>query len=298
MGIIEQLINRVSGKKSYPITVADAVFDGDISQRTINEQLKTGVGRRPTVNEVTNKITEMIAGKQNAIETSNGLQMTDGNILSLTDRAKQMLFDDVWTTAWGAEGAVDHSHVDDDGRVTPYMGNTVWMTYEEALEVYSAGTIRHDTYGFYSYKKIRTNMPPNQMWIAPNLQLTFVQCSKIEVANVGRSGASLSTAVFGSCGALHTIIGKLTVGSDAGAFTTAYALRDMQLTVNNTCNLSKCRHLSLSTVTYMAENSKAGAVITVHAEVYDKLTDEDNAEWHAVLETAQERNVTFATSTN
>ena len=39
-----------------------------------------------------------------------------------------------------------------------------------------------------------------------------------------------------------------------------------------------------------------GATITVHPDVYAKLTDETNTEWHALLALAAEKNITFATN--
>ena len=42
-------------------------------------------------------------------------------------------------------------------------------------------------------------------------------------------------------------------------------------------------------------NSKA-ITITVHPDVYAKLTDESNADWHALMASAAAKNITFATT--
>ena len=36
--------------------------------------------------------------------------------------------------------------------------------------------------------------------------------------------------------------------------------------------------------------------ITVHADVYAKLTDESNTDWHALMASAAAKNITFATT--
>ena len=36
--------------------------------------------------------------------------------------------------------------------------------------------------------------------------------------------------------------------------------------------------------------------ITVHADVYAKLTDESNTDWHALMTSAAAKNITFATT--
>lgn len=45
------------------------------------------------------------------------------------------------------------------------------------------------------------------------------------------------------------------------------------------------------------DSDKATAqTITVHPDVYAKLTDESNTEWHKVLTDAAEKNISFATT--
>lgn len=40
----------------------------------------------------------------------------------------------------------------------------------------------------------------------------------------------------------------------------------------------------------------AAITITVHPDVYAKLTDEDNAEWHQILIDAEDKNIQFVTT--
>ncbi len=54
--------------------------------------------------------------------------------------------------------------------------------------------------------------------------------------------------------------------------------------------------LTLGSFEYMVEQGAGGITITVHPDVYAKLTDETNAEWHKVLTDATAKNITFATT--
>ena len=64
-------------------------------------------------------------------------------------------------------------------------------------------------------------------------------------------------------------------------------------------SLQWCPLLSRESLNYTVENFTGSEEFTftliVHPDVYAKITDESNAEWHALLEAASERNMTFAT---
>lgn len=55
---------------------------------------------------------------------------------------------------------------------------------------------------------------------------------------------------------------------------------------------------SLASLRYLVDNAEntAAITVTVHPEVYAKLEDEGNAEWHAVWTAAQARQISFATT--
>lgn len=93
--------------------------------------------------------------KQDSLTTSEDLSISDANVLSLTERAKQRLFDDMWLKAVGTYGSIDHTHVE-NGKAAPYYLNELWLTYDEALavdrgsrEFASTGTIVNDCKTIY-----------------------------------------------------------------------------------------------------------------------------------------------------
>ena len=56
--------------------------------------------------------------------------------------------------------------------------------------------------------------------------------------------------------------------------------------------------ISLESLQYLITNAAntSPITVTVHADVYAKIQDETNAEWHALIETAAAKQITFATA--
>lgn len=56
--------------------------------------------------------------------------------------------------------------------------------------------------------------------------------------------------------------------------------------------------LSLESLQYLITNAAntSAITVTVHADVYAKIQDETQTEWHALIASAQEKNITFATA--
>lgn len=56
--------------------------------------------------------------------------------------------------------------------------------------------------------------------------------------------------------------------------------------------------ISLESLQFMITNAAntSPITVTVHADVYAKIQDETNAEWHALIETAAAKQITFATA--
>lgn len=56
--------------------------------------------------------------------------------------------------------------------------------------------------------------------------------------------------------------------------------------------------ISLESLQFMITNAAntSPIIVTVHADVYAKIQDETNAEWHALIEMAVAKQITFATA--
>ncbi len=72
-------------------------------------------------------------------------------------------------------------------------------------------------------------------------------------------------------------------------------IRDIVITAKGNMLLISSPKLSLETLNILVTANPEGNTITVHPDVYAKLTDEANTEWHQVLIDAAAKNITFAT---
>lgn len=56
--------------------------------------------------------------------------------------------------------------------------------------------------------------------------------------------------------------------------------------------------ISLESLQFMITNAAntSPIIVTVHADVYAKIQDESNADWHALIEAATAKQITFATA--
>lgn len=113
------------------------------------------------------------------------------------------------------------------------------------------------------------------------------------------------TATFYFCSLLERILTALTPTSNvAGVFNSCNSLYELKFYLDTnsssvtSINLSHVPLWSLESAQYTVEHKTCGQAITitVHADVYAKLTDEGNAEWHKVWQDAQDKQISFATS--
>ena len=122
--------------------------------------------------------------------------------------------------------------------------------------------------------------------------------------NPGASYTSIQN-MFYFCGKLRKIIGVMTLYSDKTkeAFFKCYELEHVYIRIaadqkHVSLDFQYSPLLSFDSVRFMVDNivESASATITVHPDVYAKLTDESNAEWHKVLLDAAGKQITFITA--
>lgn len=299
------------GQTVYPVTSSKAVFNDKgedleallaAQQRKLDGQLK-GYAK-----------TEELQKKQDALSVTEDLRLTNEGLLGLTERAKQRLFDDLWREAVGVWGDIDHSHVE-DGVAKPYYLNELWLTYGEAVAVYTAGNPASTACsGRFSGQSIKTHLPPkistgNMLSdsAAASADYMFSGCAKLEVANFSNFNIEKGYGVFKGCVRLRKILGKFSVKAVKQSLWLARGcpeLEEFKLTLlNSDINLQDSPKLNLTTFDHMvrhryvqAINASGNVTVTVHPDVFAKLTDEANAEWHQVLLDAETKNITFATA--
>lgn len=245
---------------------------------------------------------------------------TDG--LYVTDSAKRAVFNDMFNLAAGSDGGYKPSEAPDPAK--PYLLNTLWLSYEEAVKIYAingadAGHILPDIGRRYSYyfgaplvDSVRTLFK-----VCGHTQSygMFFGNAKLEVVNVDISG-SLAW-VFRRNPKLKTVLGTVEISevtSGDNLIWDCALLEDVNLKgLRNNIRMRDCPKLSLATMQYLVDNASTAitaekpVVVTVHADVFAKLTgdttneaaaaltDDEKTAWAAVLTAATSKYISFAT---
>lgn len=235
----------------------------------------------------------------------------EGAVSEAIRASKLVLFVDEFNAAAGSNGKYDPANAPDPQH--PFYLNTLWLTYNEAVasmahinEIYLRGG------GSMMGLSLRTNMLSAKAlptgWGTGLVKLSGVclYCSTIEVLNVGNIAVEESytlSAFAYNCAKLHTILGQIDLvhvkDIDAIVFALSSKLQEVRLyRIKASVNFKNCPLLSLESLQYLVTNAAntSTITITVHPDVYAKLTDATNAEWYAVAEAAAAKNIAFATT--
>ena len=221
------------------------------------------------------------------------------------------MFIDLWNAAAGTFGRYN--------TLTGFfeLNGFTDISYAEAVEIYLQGTF--DTLNSAGKRfRLRTNLP-----ITANQQCGTVENSfnsdnfwmEVQVANV----TTLSTPrrfsaypiniyhhPFGNK-KLEKVIGGIDfhfATKEINWFKGATNLEEVEIyRLSHSINLGSCSKLNLASFQTLITNADSDSdsrahprIVTVHPDVYAKITDEANAEWHALLAAAAAKNITFATT--
>lgn len=184
------------------------------------------------------------------------------------------------------------------------------LSLSEMTDILLAGnpTAAGAAYHFAFNPFIRTNLW--QMWYMDGTmagQKCFYKCANIEVACA--SYLRVGTDTFSHCPKLHTIIGPL-YGSDnnPAPFRGCASLVNLPgFGWKGNLDISDSPLLSLSSVSALIDKGDNDTTVTVHADVFAKLTgdmtneaaaaltDDEKTAWAAVLTAATSKYISFAT---
>ena len=242
--------------------------------------------------------------------------------LSLTDSAKRAVFNDMFDLAAGSDGGYKPSEAPDPAK--PYLLNTLWLSYEEAVKIYAingadAGRYRPNISRRYSHYH---GAP-----LVNSVRTLFKVCGytadygmffgdvKLEVVNV-YIGGNLSW-VFRGNSKLKTVLGTVEINAVKSGDTLIWdcaLLEDVNLKgLRYNIRMLGCPKLSLATMQYLVDNASTAitaekpVVVTVPADVFAKLTgdmtneaaaaltDDEKTAWAAVLTAATSKYISFAT---
>lgn len=189
------------------------------------------------------------------------------------------------------------------------------ITEDQMREIY-VKTNEMDKYGdltsSYPGAKIRTNLGFYENTYRFQKSISIFDAfrdSQFEVLKLGTNSLNYQTPVsnvnlaFTACRKLTKIIG----GLDFSKITSNvnYTFRSCEklnsVFIKNlkiSIPFSNSPLLSLESLQYLITNAAntSAITVTVHADVYAKIQDETQTEWHALITSAQEKQITFATA--
>lgn len=181
------------------------------------------------------------------------------------------------------------------------------ITEDQMREIYLYTASRiYDFNMSYTFSAlyIRTNFPVNKRYMANREFIgTFFICRDIEVIYISDKTGMINSfnSPFYQCQSLREIMGEIIITSIKqfyfNPFADCWALTTFKLTgVSNNLSLSASPKIDLASMKWMIDNANntAAITITVHPELYAKLTDETGApEWYALNQLAASRNIAF-----
>lgn len=187
------------------------------------------------------------------------------------------------------------------------------ITEEQMREIYvqTNPTKRvTDLCSVFASSSIRTNLPfLNRGGFKPiDCYAAFINCSNLEVVALGVEDGVIFYPtripyMFHNCIKLRTVIGVLDCGNtnqtNDKAFANCRAFENIKLNkLKYSISFGNSPLLSLESLQYLITNAAntSAITVTVHADVYAKIQDETNVEWHALIETAAAKQITFATA--
>lgn len=192
---------------------------------------------------------------------------------------------------------------------------------EEAINTLRFGTwgekdsiIKSNASGILVTPRIRATIPscgstdqnfnfPTLGWVSVSLQvIKWMSDPLTSVATVfvGNANLNLLSSVKHILDRIKPIISPFFVSYDSVRDPSQYKLPLETIylyKITGDIGLLHAPNLSLASFRYMVENAAntKAISITVHPDVYAKLTDPDNAEWHQLNQDAAEKQIAFAT---
>lgn len=316
------------GESISPMTSTKTVFDpSGVDLDTLLDRLRQECRDSLVGYAKKTEVSEALSDKQDSLSTTTDLHITDDGIIGLTETAKRRLFDDMWDLAWKASGVVygkyDPENAPDAEH--PYLGNGIWMTYEEAVDCLLNGHLPLDNVeGRFMNTSVRTNIPRPGFGNGDsgNLRNLCNSAGKLEVFRFSTSttskyiGKNLWCAFYG-CWKLREIRGEWGIYSAVSNGGPSFAFCQKLEYIEHLIIGSGVSSLSLSDspllnydtlerIARFAETRTTSLVITLHADTFAKvcgdttneaaaaLTPEELAQWTALPTAAAAKNITFA----
>lgn len=217
----------------------------------------------------------------------------------LDSASKYALFDDMWE-------ALDGTIVDKEKHIYGLNGLND-ITYQQAVAILERANFTNQSLNILAntvIRGVRTNFAPTNpggsvgltnFRIDENIEVIAL-CLPTQSALISDNTGSY----WSSATKLRKVIGRMNIsGKTSGTFSLlAPNLEEVEI-LNAKCaiNISGSPVISLESFQFLVANAAntADITVTVHPDVYAKMTDEGNAEWNKVFTDAVAKKIAFAT---
>ena len=187
------------------------------------------------------------------------------------------------------------------------------ITEEQMREIYTVcggNPVINNLIERYYASSIRTNIP-FRVSIGTNnnpvrINSFLANCGRLEVFQTSLNNGTLTlgscTSLFYNCRSLIRVNGVIDVyNSDSYTqmFLGCMKLESINVRrIKRDISFSDSPLISLESLQYLITNAAntSPITVTVHADVYAKIQDEGQVDWHALIETAAAKQITFATA--
>lgn len=302
MARIRDLIDKVTRQVFYPRTHTRAVFDD------LGRDLETRLaGKQDALDSQNHIVGEPTEGVMEDLEPTLVTEALRKGPQELTEEeraqvrtnlgiSKMELLCDLLSAAAGGYGYARMTDGEFDCKV-----NELRLTYAEAVAVYEAYHKGVDQDEALAKLAVRTNIPVRGQW-GGSLTRYAQGNTTVEVLNLPMNlMLDNNQQAFYGCTNLRRVYGLYHLNGriDQHAFYNCRRLEYVAINkLKGDLRLDWSPLLSLESLQYLVANAaNTGSItITVHADVFTKLTDESNTEWHQVLLDAAEKDIIFATA--
>lgn len=283
----------VLNKTDVGLSNVDNTADLD---KPISTATQAALDTKADIDDLSNVLSEEVIGEP-LLEEINTLTR---------EELKKDLFIDMWNKAVGSYGTYNAE--------TDYfeLNGLTDITYEEAIEIYTYSITNLSTssdrkYCFLRKNDIRTVLPFREHDIQKSWRQSFYLCSNIEQISCieGTMNIADGGQTFAACYKLKKVLPDIILENcsySSQMFLGCVKLETLKINyINCNIDISDSPLWSLDSISYTVNNrlsytiSTKAITITVHPDVYTKLTDESNTEWNQVLVDAVAKNISFAT---
>lgn len=314
---VEMMLPFIRGKDALEYA-AEAGYEGDAEQfardlASVGNKVDKAEGKGLSANDYTDADKKKVEALPEHVQPLVAFDAGDFShdaatgALSLTDAARRRVFIDMWLEAGRYQpsgkwpGQVTF-HYPDNAESERFGIYDLKISYAEAVEILMLRPSRIPAqYHFLEddIKRLKYTMRAVLPMRTGGGRDYYLFDRPARLQRIGLLPGSTVTFPLGIVMTdLREIVGDFSISGYSGVIVEANGLQVMWARGMNTNTRLVYPSLRLECYRYIIENAAntKAITVTVHPSVYSRIIDESNTEWHALLELASARNISFGTT--